>query len=85
MLQSVVVPDETTPTPILDGVKTDRRRRRRRRQHENSISEEAKTPNPTSSGITIDGGGSSFEIFDGLLDPNSYYTGFVEVVGEFYM
>lgn len=62
-------------------------RRRRKRQHlNNSIpgpeTEKIATTTTTPSGaISINS--HTFEIYDGLLDPASNYTGFVEVIGNY--
>lgn len=56
--------------------------RRRKRQHlNNSIPTDDKSSTTTPPTIiTINS--NSFEVFDGLLDPASNYTGFVEVIGK---
>lgn len=71
--------------------------RRRRQNVNNNISNDDDKPiaiteatpdtnSELSSVITIEGdnGGehNSFEVVDGPLDPNSNYTGFIEVIGE---
>lgn len=75
-------------------------RRRRRQNVNNSIPNDDEKPiaisesivettSEFSSVITIEGNNgefmNSFEVVDGPLDPNSNYTGFIEIIGELIM
>lgn len=55
---------------------------RRKRQHNNNeIPTEPETKVTTQAPISINS--NTFEVFDGLLDQTSNYTGFVEVIGMY--
>lgn len=71
-----------------DAVKilNSKNRRRRKRQYLNNSIPGPETEKTTTTTTTPSGAISinshTFEIYDGLLDPASNYTGFVEVIGK---